>query len=301
MQTALAVACSDIHLSLNPPPARAGEDWFAAMKRTLDELRKISEEYDAPILCAGDIFDHWDSSPELINFALQNMPPMISIPGQHDLPFHSIENVRKSAWQTLVEAGLIVDVSTEAYVDSKFQVVGFPFGKPLQPMRWKSGLFTISLIHKYVWTKKHSYPNPPPSGNASVVKRKMKGYNIIISGDNHTPFCVRGRNPTLFNCGTLMRRKSDEKDYKPRVGLIFEDGTVQSRRLDISNDIFVPTAKQAELKENIELEDFLNGLSDLERSSIDFAESVHRAMQRAGLSKQAKRILIEALEGARNG
>lgn len=99
--TVIAVLCSDIHLCHTCPPARSNEpNWYDAMARTLDELAGIASHYYVPILCAGDVFDRWNSPPELINFAIKHLPPMHCIPGQHDLPNHSLEDIRRSAYST---------------------------------------------------------------------------------------------------------------------------------------------------------------------------------------------------------
>ena len=105
----VAIACADIHLQHTAPICRSGEpDWYAAMARPLEELRGLQENYDCPILCAGDVFNHWNNCPpELINWAIKHLPKMYAIPGQHDLPQHRLDDVRKSAYWTMVEAGVI--------------------------------------------------------------------------------------------------------------------------------------------------------------------------------------------------
>ena len=114
----IALLVGDIHLSAKAPLCRAKEpDWFEAMARPLMELvdlqKQIGKESDGipPILCAGDVFDRWNSPPELINFALEYLPPqMYSIPGQHDLPNHNYNEIDRSAYWTLVAANKITNV-----------------------------------------------------------------------------------------------------------------------------------------------------------------------------------------------
>ena len=54
------------------------------MQRSLEQIRDLQKEFDCPVICAGDIFDKWNSPPELINFAYDNLPEIYAIPGQHD-------------------------------------------------------------------------------------------------------------------------------------------------------------------------------------------------------------------------
>lgn len=106
----MAVLCGDLHLSEKAPVARWREkdEWYGAMARALDELSELSRSYASPIICAGDVFDRWKASPALIHFALTNLPvDMHCIPGQHDLPYHSLENMNESAYGVLVKAGKI--------------------------------------------------------------------------------------------------------------------------------------------------------------------------------------------------
>jgi hypothetical protein len=122
----IAVLCSDIHLSLKQPPCRA-DDWLSVQKGYLVQLKSLAcaakelwlgnrntTGRPIPILCAGDIFDKWNSPPELIRFALEHLPDgMICVPGQHDLPNHSFEEIHRSAYGVLREAGKIRCAATQ--------------------------------------------------------------------------------------------------------------------------------------------------------------------------------------------
>jgi hypothetical protein len=53
----IAILCADLHLSHKPPIARSNEPcWYTAMKRQLNELSNLSQKWEAPVLCAGDVF-----------------------------------------------------------------------------------------------------------------------------------------------------------------------------------------------------------------------------------------------------
>jgi DNA repair exonuclease SbcCD nuclease subunit len=64
--TPLAVLVADLHLSLQQPACRADENWLAVQKRYLKQLSVIG----LAVICAGDIFDRWNPSPELLVFAI---------------------------------------------------------------------------------------------------------------------------------------------------------------------------------------------------------------------------------------
>jgi DNA repair exonuclease SbcCD nuclease subunit len=114
----IAILCSDIHLSERAPIARAvGQDWFTVQKRYLDQLRELKEKHNAILIVAGDVFDYWKSSPELINFAIVHMPECYAVPGQHDLPNHNYNDLHKSAYWTLVEAKIIKHLDPYIKID----------------------------------------------------------------------------------------------------------------------------------------------------------------------------------------
>ena len=122
----VAIACSDIHLTLTPPAARAKEpDWFAAMLRPLNELRHLAKIHEVPIICGGDVFDTWRVPNELVNWAIQHLPEMYSIPGQHDLPFHQIDDIDKSAYRTLEWVGVLKQLPSEGLWLDPIVVHGF--------------------------------------------------------------------------------------------------------------------------------------------------------------------------------
>jgi hypothetical protein len=63
-----------------------------------------------PIVYVGDIWDHYRQPPEAINWAIRELPKGYAIPGQHDLRHHNYEDIKKTAYWTLMEAGVILDM-----------------------------------------------------------------------------------------------------------------------------------------------------------------------------------------------
>jgi len=296
----VAIVCADLHLSLKPPIARAGEpNWFEAMRHPLQQLDTLQEEYGCPIICAGDIFDRWNSPPELINFALDWLPDMYAIPGQHDLPLHDMEQVRRSAYHTLVLAGKIETLGIGAAlgeIDDNLWIVGFPWGTPITNLQpGKAGPLHVAVSHAYAWIDGCSYPNAPKEMNANQRVKALEGYDVVIFGDNHEGFLTKRHGTTIFNCGSLMRRKSDEIKYRPQVGLLMMSGEVKPVCLNTQDDVIVKVNSQAEAKANLELEDFLEKLASLEDQSLDFVEAIKRALDEQGDSA-IRKIILEALE-----
>lgn len=326
----IAIFLSDIHLSLNPPVWRSAEpDWMKAQARPLIEIQKLQKEENCPILCAGDINDRnkgiadgWNVPPELINWAMKHLPgqhPEYSrfygIPGQHDTPNHRYEDIYRSAFQTLVNAKKIEELEPEQetiislydnLIQDKFddiRVFGFPFGFPIKPCPYTEGeKFCIAVVHDYIWIPGHSYPDAPEERSLRKLHRnpeggKFYGYNVVVYGDNHKGFTTHAGKTTIFNCGTLMRRKSDEIDYKPQVGLLLESGEVISHYLDISKDKYLETMENEIEPEELDMTSFIKELEKLGDTVLDFKERVEQLfLHTKKISIQAKQIIINAME-----
>jgi DNA repair exonuclease SbcCD nuclease subunit len=287
---------------LKPPIARAKDrDWLKAQSRPLWQLHELSREYDAPILCAGDVFDKWNSVPELINWALLHLPPVYAIPGQHDLPNHSYELIHKSAYKTLAmtpdDRGIYDLPPNESHLFRGVHIEAFPWGHPLTPPRYKGkDRLKVALIHRYVWTMGKAYPGAPKEDNVLSQTKSYKGWDVVVYGDNHKGFLSKKGKTTIFNCGALQRRKSDEIGYRPQVGILFRDGTVKPHRLDISEDVIEETARVREAEEDMELTEFLVELNKLQDTELDFEEAMKRVLQEKKPGGLVREMILEAME-----
>ena len=293
----IAIACADIHLTLTAPLARAGEpDWLMAQARPLKQLSKLASKWDIPIINAGDIFDRWNTMPELINWAIEYLPEMFAIPGQHDLPLHSLDLIHKSAYLTLVNAEVIQELSPKGISREDLgdlKIFGYPFGTPIGKPPVCDGI-KIAVVHEYTWEEGSSYPGAPKERHIKE-QWKWKGWDIVIVGDNHKGFLTKKGNTTIFNCGALQRRKSDEISYRPQVGLIYADGSVEPYYLDCSEDVIEQTVSEREVKEDMELKGFLEELTKLQESELNFREALLHALDEKKSSAEVRKILLEAL------
>lgn len=300
----IAILCADIHLCVKPPRARRdeGDNWFKAMLKPLNHLSQLSNQYNAPILCAGDIFDHWRADPVLINFALKYLPEMYAIPGQHDLPLHNIGLIEKSAFWTLCLADRIIPVIQDEPVMAKGGVVvhGFPWGKKLTSLKKKiEGKYHVALVHEFFYKKGFEHPGAPVEQHISKYKKLVVGYHSVVFGDNHKGFKSTVSEVPVWNCGTLMRRKTDEKDYIPRIGLLCASGRILTHRVSIRNEKFKD--KEEDMKGNWrkntdDLGDFLHGLRQNCDKNIDYIEAVELLMKNYSVNNKVRKLLLEALD-----
>lgn len=294
------IVASDLHLTLTPPPAR-GEtqgEWLDRQAFYLNQLRLLKLRHGCPLAVAGDIFDDgWRPKhcpPELTNFAIKHLPECYAVPGQHDLPHHNYDDIQKSAYWTLVEAGKVIDLNPRdvGETDKGVFLYGFPWGKEITPLEGKRSGLRVAVVHAYVWANADtSYPGAPADKKATVLGEKLKGYDASFFGDNHKGFKVGN----LINCGAFQRRRADEKDYQPHVGLLYADGHAERWPLsgikdDKWKEDYSPPRKE-------EIEDLAEGLLEAlwqAGDTPDFPEVLRRELE--GVRPEVKRHVISALE-----
>jgi DNA repair exonuclease SbcCD nuclease subunit len=279
----------------------------------LDEVAVLMRENKCPGIFAGDLFDKWRAEPELITFAMRHFPDgCYTIPGQHDLPYHSIKEVERSAYGTLMQAGKIthLDSVKEFLADD-----GIGTLVRLTPFHWKQQLrscetvygdsLNVAVIHKYVWKDdKSKYQGASKKDKAGSLVPWLKGFDAAIFGDNHTPWERVGtpslQIPSMFNCGGFMRRRTDEIDRKPRVGLLMSDGTVVPHELRAAKkDDLAETAPEAPLKDgdNGSMFEFMQSLEELggEQDCSNLIQNAIYALK-GERAEQVRAILIAAME-----
>lgn len=304
----LAIATADIHLSSDPPISRSVEkDWFKVMASYLTQLADLQEEYRCPIFVAGDLFNKWNTTPELISFAIANIPNHVwAVPGNHDLPDHNYRELKRSAYWTLVEAGKLNNL--EPGVTTHFgplAVTGFPHGFQVQPPSnpGHSLMLQMALVHAYIWTQHTGYQTAPAEARLGSWRAKLQDYDIAVFGDNHKGFLSQSETEcSVLNCGTFMRRISDEKNYKTCVGLINMDGTITRHYLDTKEDKFMVNKAVEALEEcekwiGVNMTEFLVELSTMSDSAIKFGDALKRFMEKNKVPQEVRIEAIRALDG----
>ncbi len=316
-QRVVLIAASDIHLSLTPPVARSSEeDWLAVQKRYLKQLGKLTQVRqeddgnvwfeEVPIVYAGDLFDRWNSSAELINFALTYLPKGYAIPGQHDLPNHSLAHIKRSAFWTMVEAGKLVLLDPKKPLElGNVRLHAFPWGVKVAPLLTAHDLLLeVAVIHSFIYSKSTGYVGAPETNRMKKWRAKLRGYDVALFGDNHitTTYNLekkKAKQVSIFNPGSFLRRKRDEIEHKPVVGLVCSDGSIKRHYLDCSKDKFLdtqtPGAATSEI--SLKIQEFVTELSQLQDVVISFEEAIKRWLESHQVDEEVSKVLLTTLEG----
>jgi len=182
--------------------------------------------------------------------------------------------------------------------------MSFPWGKEIEPFDEELPLSSssvnwikVALVHQYIWTEGNSYPGAPQESHLLFLRSKLKEYDVAVFGNNHQPINSMASDCVVFNCGCLIPRKSDERNHKPRVGLLHSDGSVSSHYLDTSEDKWIDVEEATEEKTDVELQKFLSELKGLGVSTLDFREALNHYLNDHSVKEEVAQVLLEELEG----
>lgn len=203
-----AILTSDWHLREDTPKCRT-DDFLKALILKMKFVSDLQRKYNCPVLHGGDLFHYWKSSPFLISLALENLPnDFWSAIGQHDLPQHVMSLIHKSAFHTVVKAERVHFMQEWGHWGKDPEDAGY----------WKDSERKVTVLHRMVWKDRPPFPGCVDMC-AKDVLRAYPEYDLILTGDNHTPFVERLNGRILVNPGSLMRTTADQMDHRPRVYL----------------------------------------------------------------------------------
>ena len=226
-----AILTSDLHLTDTPPVSRT-DNYQEAQENKLQFLQKLSNQNDyCPILCAGDTFHQWKASPWLMQWVFYNLPrPFITIPGNHDLPGHSLLEYDRSALHLIEAVSDDITVLIEGIVETdNLFIVGRPFGTldtfDPEEIQYPEGKRRILMLHELTWQDTNPFWRKGAADyTAQGLLAKYGAYfDLILTGDNHSGFVSAQDDAILVNPGSMLRISADKAEYVPRCYLYYAD------------------------------------------------------------------------------
>jgi DNA repair exonuclease SbcCD nuclease subunit len=278
-----------------PGPTGRKDDYDVTMKHKLNQINKIIEKKGVEhLIFTGDVLDkkypsYYDIDKISKNIiALKSInADIISVAGNHDLPFSRYSNYQKSIYKLLVDANLIRDVSFgKISLDNHIELYGLPY--------LKDNLFEeINKIHQQMDEKKlnmmilhehfipRDYTRMDTSENfvdliAYDELTKFNKIKVFILGHLHRGFPTKRIGDQLFiNPWSLFRLARNyytlNEEHKPEVVILDTDNLdrVEHIKLNITplDDAFI-TVEANDEDEKEELEINMVG-SDLSNNNIN--------------------------------
>jgi len=302
----VAIFLADIHLSHTPPVCRQSEpSWYEAQKRVLLQVRNLADTLRVPVICCGDIFDIPISPPELVNFALEYLPTLYSVAGNHDLPNHSYAQIHRSSFHTLVLSGRVIPLHFGQPVEipgaHPLRLWGFPWRQDPEPLTGGVSLLQeVAVVHRYTWTRtagySTGYKDAPESHSLDALRSMVQGYNAVFVGDNHIPFAARKKVPPVVNCGSLMRLAVDQKDHEPRVWIYHSDDSIEPHYLDCSRDVLTEDHRKPKKVLGGEIDLCLETLKRAPDAPPSYQEAVRQRLRIQPEDPRVEEILLTAID-----
>ena len=281
------IITADWHIRSTRPRCRIDEDWIKTQQKALNQIAEICENKNAPLMVVGDIFNsNSDTSFECINM-VQKLADYIGgiyiLAGNHDLPYHSSENIDKSAIGVLLQSENVFKI--EDYSDD-FSAPNFDEERNSMPYMF---IHTLTIPSK-------DKPDFIQCETPESLLKKYPTAKWIFTGDYHKNFVYEKDGRYVINSGCLIRQVSDMKDYQ--CGVYFVDTDKEVIEFisiiddeELVNDEYI--IRQDEREERIE--NFVNKLKDVESVSLDFIDNVEKALLVNKIDEKLKHCIKELI------
>ena len=283
-KTADAILLGDPHLRDSIPSCRDAE-FLDEQWECLDAIQELSTKHNGcPVLCAGDLFDHWKPSPYLLAKTLEHLPKNFhTVYGNHDLPQHNLEMRNKCGIYVLEKAGAL-DV--------------FPNG-----IHWEQPVDTYQeflgrkmLVWHYMIIKaKALYPGATDERANSIMKQYPE-IELFITGHNHQSFIEKIDGRLLVNAGCMTRQTMTEAKYVPTVYLYYAStNSVVPFILPTKGICTVPDNAEKKKERDDRIEAFISTLKDNWEVTVDFEKNLEAYMENNKTRKDVKAKILEVL------
>ena len=284
----------DWHLDEKKPRNRT--DTFVQDQQ--DKIKYILDTECFAILQPGDFCNTSKLSDGFKTFwinQLQEKPPLIiTIPGQHDMRYHT-SDIRNTPMGVLNASGVITVATEKPMSVDNVSIYGAGWEGEI-PEILDTSHVNILLIHKTVsdvalW----------PGHQFTTPKWLLKNteFDIIVCGDNHKSLLCKEGDRFVVNCGSIMRSNIDQGDHKPIV-YIYD---TESRKLlpflipvKPFKEIMNVEEAEREKEKNAELDDFIEGLSETNIDGLDFKKNLLNYIKENEINQGTINIINEIME-----
>lgn len=297
-----AILTADLHLTARTPISRT-DNYIKAQENKLKFLRELSEEHNnCPVICAGDVFDHWKASPWLCSWAHSHLPRnLITVPGNHDLPMHSINEYDKSALHLLENVGQrIIVLNKEIILTKNLEIAGVSFGQI------DNCIFSINenikerrilILHELIWPKNKPKWASNSYTAADILERYGNQFDLIVTGDNHQSFVVEGDNSILVNPGSMMRMNADQMDVEPKCYLYYaDDNSVEPIKFPIEKNVHRTDHLVGKKERDERIDAYINQISNSWEGGLSFKDNLEAFFKENNTPRKVREIIWQHLE-----
>lgn len=286
------IVTADWHLSQTRPRCRIDDDWIETQRNIVNQVYEYAKKFKVDVFIVGDIFhSNSDTSFEVIKIVQDFAKELEKIGlklyvifGNHDLLFHSVANVDKSA------VGILMNSENIYFAGDYSDEVGAGhFDEKIENKR-------IVFKHILCFESKEDVPFNIEVVTAQELLDKYDNAKYICLGDNHHSFIYENKGRKVINPGCLIRRNSNFKNYEPIIVYVNEEQEICKSypindNEELVNDEYI--IRENEREERIE--SFVNKLKDVESVSLDFIDNVEKALLVNKIDEKLKNCIKELI------
>ncbi len=296
----------DFHLNNKQPVNRIDDYWHTAKKKLEWALVTAKRKGASVIIAPGDFTDSpsisYSAYSDILSILKENLNSkmtMLSIWGQHDMRYRTMENTALSAIEVAfantpefrsLEANEVCDMENVSFYGSSY---GDEVPNPIE------GHFNILIVHRMLieeklWNAQEEY-------EPSNTFLRQHPFDLIVSGDNHRPFLTQagGSKRLLVNCGAMLRSNIDQVDHKPFV-VLFDTETKEHEKIYIpiedGEKVFKIGEVELAKERNANLETFISGLSNNKSIDLTFEDNLKRFIKENNIGEEISQIIIDAMK-----
>lgn len=285
------IITADWHLRYDVPACRhmSQQEWIQHQKLGLMYLQEAAEENNAVVCCVGDIFHRAKEDVGMISVLMDVFGPeeLAILPGNHDTPYHSLDQLQRSNYGVLQHYYMELDYSHNA---GGLTMQAFPFGSEYPT------LAQIVFTHQLTFRDEKSKPPMAEGALAQDHLKMWKDAKWVFCGDNHTPFTYTSGGRHVLNPGCLNRQSLGVAGVKPRAYLVdLETDKVSVIHLPDAGEVYRSTTSSVKLDDKVVA--FLEKLHTGNQSTeLSFKERLRATLQSQSLPDETRKEGLWLLE-----
>ena len=292
-------------------PIARTDDFMAEMWRKFEWIVQRANELDAPVIHSGDLFDrgrpvHSQMLEITLIRILQGLTqPFLVVPGNHDLPYHTMEMLQRSSFGVLQVAGVIQNVDQEPWLfenkPSSFtdcvRVDGFGWEQSIGPPH-RSADFNIAVLHEMVLDDADAANGHIPGLAGQKLLEDYPYYDLIVTGHNHQRFIKRVDDRTLVNPGSMMRETVDQIEYEPSI-VVFDTETRETvvEKIPIEPGVISAVHRDERLQKDERILAFIESMKTGYEVGMSIRKNLERHFAVNTVSEAVEHIVWECLDG----
>ena len=220
------IVTADWHLTDRAPRCRDEKTWMDRQHDALRFVFKTAKEYNASVVCAGDVFDRYSVEGKVLCMLFDVMDvfrvPVFTIAGNHDLHYRTLNDVdntsygvfrcyRNALLELLERKGLM---NNNLFLGFK----GYDYGS-FNGHASPASNYEMAVLHQLTFKE----CIPPQIKNGTTAAKLLQCFSFVkyvIVGDNHHPFTYQEEDRWVVNPGALIRHSIDLRDVETGVYLL---------------------------------------------------------------------------------